>query len=484
MPPAGGDRAWRTGRGTSPPARRRAARSSRSRRRRPTGTRSRSTCGARPSDGTSSTRWPHAPRSSRRERCGSPRLAAAQPGVNKETLRYYERRGLLGRAGAQPGRAPPLPAARRHDPARDQGGTAARVHPRRGRRPARRGQATRSRRGPAGPAREKLVEVEERIADLATIRDNLVAAIAAGCDDLHVCATSDCCPLPFAEIAGPPSTSPDSSAWTRVGGWWQCPGHDRVRPSRAPQRAFRARRSHRRQLRGRRPRQRVHPQLRPHRAPGPRIRPGRHRHPRVARRLGAGQRRRRDPAGQRRARPALPRPRQDAAHHGRRVPRGLGCARATLGRDRRARPTARPAAAARERRRGVVVHRNVAPSRVCHRRMDPAGDSRRSGAVGSARPPVGRDARHTRHPTRPRGPAQPRRGARAAGRPDGDRTPGGRRAHGGAARHLDRAGRRRGLAAGRELPVRECLLTILNEEWEHRLYAERDLAVLAGRPTS
>jgi hypothetical protein len=29
--------------------------------------------------------------------------------------------------------------------------------------------------------------------------------------------------------------------------------------------------------------------------------------------------------------------------------------------------------------------------------------------------------------------------------------------------------------------VRVCLLTILNEEWEHRLYAERDLAVLAAR---
>jgi uncharacterized protein YjbI with pentapeptide repeats len=27
-------------------------------------------------------------------------------------------------------------------------------------------------------------------------------------------------------------------------------------------------------------------------------------------------------------------------------------------------------------------------------------------------------------------------------------------------------------------PVRECLLCILNEEWQHRLYAERDLAVL------
>lgn len=30
-------------------------------------------------------------------------------------------------------------------------------------------------------------------------------------------------------------------------------------------------------------------------------------------------------------------------------------------------------------------------------------------------------------------------------------------------------------------PVRECLLCILNEEWEHRRYAERDLAVLAAR---
>ena len=32
-------------------------------------------------------------------------------------------------------------------------------------------------------------------------------------------------------------------------------------------------------------------------------------------------------------------------------------------------------------------------------------------------------------------------------------------------------------------PVRECLRTVLNEEWEHRLYAERDLDVLeSGRP--
>ena len=30
-------------------------------------------------------------------------------------------------------------------------------------------------------------------------------------------------------------------------------------------------------------------------------------------------------------------------------------------------------------------------------------------------------------------------------------------------------------------PVRECLLVILNEEWEHRLYAERDLDALAEK---
>jgi len=31
-------------------------------------------------------------------------------------------------------------------------------------------------------------------------------------------------------------------------------------------------------------------------------------------------------------------------------------------------------------------------------------------------------------------------------------------------------------------PVRECLLITLNEEWQHRLYAERDLAALESRP--
>jgi hypothetical protein len=36
-----------------------------------------------------------------------------------------------------------------------------------------------------------------------------------------------------------------------------------------------------------------------------------------------------------------------------------------------------------------------------------------------------------------------------------------------------------GWPASRSYPVRECLLIVLNEEWEHRLYAERDLDALA-----
>ena len=35
----------------------------------------------------------------------------------------------------------------------------------------------------------------------------------------------------------------------------------------------------------------------------------------------------------------------------------------------------------------------------------------------------------------------------------------------------------------RRYPLRQCLLVILNEEWEHRLYAERDLGALQARGT-
>jgi hypothetical protein len=38
-----------------------------------------------------------------------------------------------------------------------------------------------------------------------------------------------------------------------------------------------------------------------------------------------------------------------------------------------------------------------------------------------------------------------------------------------------------GWPPARSFPVRECLLCILNEEWEHRLYAEHDLDALEAR---
>jgi hypothetical protein len=31
-----------------------------------------------------------------------------------------------------------------------------------------------------------------------------------------------------------------------------------------------------------------------------------------------------------------------------------------------------------------------------------------------------------------------------------------------------------------DFPLKECLLIVLNEEWEHRQYAERDLTALDG----
>ena len=43
------------------------------------------------------------------------------------------------------------------------------------------------------------------------------------------------------------------------------------------------------------------------------------------------------------------------------------------------------------------------------------------------------------------------------------------------------AGRWTRLASPSSFPVRECLLIVLNEEWEHRLYAERDLDALEAR---
>jgi DNA-binding transcriptional MerR regulator len=124
-------------------------------------------------------------------------------GVNLQTLRYYERRGLL----ADPDRT--LGGHRLYPPetvtvlkviktAQRLGFTLEEV--------AELLETARHRHGrpDAGlqdRARQKLAEVEQRIDDLQVIRDTLRQALDAGCDDLMTCAQQPCCPLPFADLA-------------------------------------------------------------------------------------------------------------------------------------------------------------------------------------------------------------------------------------------------------------------------------------------
>jgi MerR family mercuric resistance operon transcriptional regulator len=119
-------------------------------------------------------------------------------GVNVQTLRYYERRGLL----AEPRRTlgghrlyPPetvlalrsIKAAQRLGCTLDDIATLLAL-----------GRGSRRRAGGLhARAIEKLTEVEARIADLTDIRDTLRAAVEAGCDDPDTCAATDACPLPF-----------------------------------------------------------------------------------------------------------------------------------------------------------------------------------------------------------------------------------------------------------------------------------------------
>ncbi|WP_406313322.1 MerR family transcriptional regulator [Streptosporangium sp. NBC_01639] len=130
---------------------------------------------------------------------------AEAAGVNPQTLRYYERRGLL----AEPERtlgghrlypAEAVTTLRVIKTAQRLGFTLEEVADllettshRHGQRDA----------GLQERARVKLIEVEERIADLEVIGATLREAIDAGCDDLVVCAGQPCCPLPFADLARP-----------------------------------------------------------------------------------------------------------------------------------------------------------------------------------------------------------------------------------------------------------------------------------------
>jgi DNA-binding transcriptional MerR regulator len=127
---------------------------------------------------------------------------AAAAGVNRQTLRYYERRGLL----AEPERTlgghrvyPPeaVTVLRVIKAAQRLGFTLAEVTELldAGRHRHRPDAGLRSR------ARAKLADVEAKIADLTVIAGTLRAALNAGCDDLLACVEIPQCPLPFAELA-------------------------------------------------------------------------------------------------------------------------------------------------------------------------------------------------------------------------------------------------------------------------------------------
>jgi len=128
---------------------------------------------------------------------------AEAAGVNLQTLRYYERRGLL----TAPDRS--LGAHRLYSP---EAVTVLRVikvaqrlgfslgeiaelldagRHRHGKQPDHNLQAR---------ITGKLAEVEQKIADLTVIRDTLSAAVGAGCNDMVECVGSTACPLPFADL--------------------------------------------------------------------------------------------------------------------------------------------------------------------------------------------------------------------------------------------------------------------------------------------
>lgn len=123
---------------------------------------------------------------------------AAAAGVNIQTLRYYERRGLL----AEPNRS--LGGHRLYP---EQAVTTLRVI----KAAQRLGftleevadllEATHAHGRPDtglhARAVTKLAEVDAKLAELTAVRDTLRAALAAGCDDLTACSESPCCPIPF-----------------------------------------------------------------------------------------------------------------------------------------------------------------------------------------------------------------------------------------------------------------------------------------------
>ena len=137
---------------------------------------------------------------------------ATAAGVNPQTLRYYERRGLIAEPARSLGGHRMYPAEtitvlKVIKAAQRLGFTLEEVADL-----LETGRHRHGRRADAGlqvRAQAKLAEVEAKIDDLQVIAGTLRAAVNAGCDDLITCAGQPCCPIPFAVIAaGAPAAGP------------------------------------------------------------------------------------------------------------------------------------------------------------------------------------------------------------------------------------------------------------------------------------
>jgi DNA-binding transcriptional MerR regulator len=127
-------------------------------------------------------------------------------GVNRQTLRYYERRGLLHPPGRSPGghriypedtvtRLKMIKTAQRLgftlNEVADLLDTGTHRHDGR---PEPRLLAR---------AEAKVVELDRKISALTAMRTSLEAAVRSGCDDLASCAEDNDCPIPFTKLPDP-----------------------------------------------------------------------------------------------------------------------------------------------------------------------------------------------------------------------------------------------------------------------------------------
>ena len=188
--------------------------------------------------------------------------AARAAGVNKETLRYYERRGLLEEPVRSPGghrlysdhavqTLRIIKAAQRLGFTLGEVADLLEVGKRRGRTP-----------GLQDRARDKLAEVERRMSDLADhprqpgggdrrgvrrpahLRDQRLLSTAVRRDRRLLPRRLLRGPLPDCAPRRERSRAPGRPVLDHVHGRWQAPGHDRVHPSAAAQRPLRAGRPH------------------------------------------------------------------------------------------------------------------------------------------------------------------------------------------------------------------------------------------------